>query len=117
MFWKRKTTKDASPIKELTPAQVQEALAQERIVLVDVREPNEHAAEQIKGSLLNALSRFDPSSLPTGDKQVVLYCRSGMRSAKALAQCRAAGLPVNAHMAGGIMAWKRAGLPTVPQQR
>ncbi len=117
MFWKRKITPDANPIQELTPAQVQDALARNEIVLVDVREPNEHAAEQIKGSLLNALSRFDPSALPTWDKQVVLYCRSGMRSTKALAQCRAAGVPVSAHMAGGIMAWKASGLPTVSQQR
>ena len=117
MFWKRKTTADANPIQELTPAQVQEGLAQNRMVLVDVREPNENVAEQIKGSVLNALSRFNPAALPVGDKQVVLYCRSGMRSGKALAQCRAAGVPVTAHMAGGIMAWKAAGLPTVSQQR
>ena len=116
MFWKRKTTADANPIQELTPSQVQEALRAQSIVLVDVREPAEHAAEQIEGSILNPLSRFDPTALPTGDKQVVLYCRSGMRSGKALAQCRAAGVPVNTHMAGGILAWKAARFPTVTQR-
>jgi rhodanese-related sulfurtransferase len=117
MFWKRKTTADTTPIQQLTPADVQEGLARQRVVLVDVREANEHAAEQIEGSVLNPLSRFDPAALPVGDKQVVLYCRSGMRSAKAAAQCRAAGLAVNAHLAGGIMAWKAAGLPIVSQHR
>ncbi len=116
MFWKRKPAAP-NPVQEMTPAQAQDALAQKQIVLVDVREPAEHAAEHIPGSLLQPLSRFDPSALPSGDKQIVLYCRSGMRSGKAVAQCLAAGVPVNTHLSGGIMAWKAARLPTTSGQR
>jgi rhodanese-related sulfurtransferase len=115
MFWKRKT--DGLSIQEVTPMQVQEALARDRIMLVDVREPLEHAAEQIQGSLLHPLSAFNPAALPAAGRQVVLYCRSGMRSGKALAACHAAKIPVNAHLAGGILAWKAAGLPTVTPNR
>ena len=111
MFWKRKT--GGISIQEMTPVQVQGALAQNRIVLVDVREKPEHAAEHIQGSLLHPLSAFNPAALPAGGKQVVLYCRSGMRSAKAVAACLAAGVPVDTHMTGGILAWKAARLPTI----
>ncbi len=55
-----------------------------------------------------------PALLPEGGKRpIVFQCGSGMRSGKAVAACQAAGLPHDAHMAGGIMAWKAAGLPTI----
>ncbi len=101
-------------LQNLTPAQIAEKLKSAEIVLIDVREPNEYAAERIHGALLFPLSTFDPRLLPDGGKRpVVFHCGSGMRSGKAAAACQAAGLPHNAHMAGGIMAWKAAGLPTI----
>ena len=99
----------AEPI-ELDPAEVSARMAQGKITLVDVREPNETAAERIPGALLMPLSRFDPAALPKGE--VVLTCLGGKRSALALARCREAGVPVNTHMRGGLTAWKAAGLPT-----
>jgi rhodanese-related sulfurtransferase len=95
---------------ELEPADVSAAMAEDRIVLVDVREPNETAAERIPGAVLMPLSKFDPAALPKGE--VVLTCLGGKRSALAVARCREAGVPVKTHMRGGLTAWKAAGLPT-----
>lgn len=98
----------------MSPDQIAEALARREIVLVDVREPMEFAAERIHGALLYPLSTFDAALLPKDAKQpIVLHCGSGKRSAAAFAACVQAGVPVRAHMRGGIGAWKAAGLPTV----
>jgi rhodanese-related sulfurtransferase len=96
------------------PRAVADALRAGTAVLVDVREPDEHAKERIAGARLLPLSRFDPSSLSsTAGQTIVIHCRSGRRSADAVARCgslQAAGIPV-VSLAGGIEAWKAAGLP------
>ena len=98
---------------ELEPAEVQARLARGEIVLVDVREDNEIAAERIAGALALPLSRFDPAALPQGDvSKIVLSCGGGKRSALAVAKAQAAGVKVSTHLRGGIAAWKAAGLPT-----
>lgn len=97
----------------MLPEQIAEALARREIVLVDVREPMEFAAERIHGALLYPLSTFGADLLPRDEKRpIVLHCGSGKRSATALDACAQAGVPVRAHMQGGIGAWKAAGLPT-----
>ncbi len=104
----------APKTKDLTPLQVQAALEAHEILLVDVREPAEFAAERIHGALNFPLSTFDPGALPeAGDRLMVLQCGSGKRSAMAIDQCRKAGHAIESHLAGGIMAWKAAGFPTV----
>ena len=104
----------ASSIHELTPAEVHDALHRREIVLVDVREPHECVAERILGALLFPTSTFDPTLLPTGgDRPVVLHCGTGKRSGMAVAKCIEAGVPVTAHMRGGLTAWKDAALPVV----
>lgn len=96
---------------DLSPDEVAALLAADRIVLVDVREENEYAAGHIAGACLKPLSCFDPAALPrAGTREIVFQCGSGMRSAKALAAARAAGVPVLGHMAGGLQAWRAAGL-------
>lgn len=101
-------------IPVMSPEQVAAALSRREIVLVDVREPMEFAAERIHGALLYPLSTFDAALLPKDDKQpIVLHCGSAKRSATAFAACLEAGVPVRAHMQGGINAWKAAGLPTI----
>jgi rhodanese-related sulfurtransferase len=95
---------------ELDAAEVSAGMARGDLILVDVREPNETAAEAIPGTVLMPLSRFDPAALPQGN--VVLTCLGGKRSAMALARCHAAGVPVTTHLRGGLAAWKAAGLPT-----
>jgi rhodanese-related sulfurtransferase len=101
------------PVHDLTVDEVAAGMAEGRIMLVDVREPNETDIERIPGSILLPLSSFDPAALPDpGRRQVVFSCRSGNRSVTASQAAQAAGLPYDAHLAGGIKAWKEAGLPT-----
>ena len=100
-------------LQELTPIEVHAALLRHEIVLIDVREPQEYTSERIHGALLYPLSTFDPAALPVGESTVVLHCGSGKRSAVAVARCMAAGVPVTAHMKGGILAWKHARFPTI----
>lgn len=84
-------------------------------VVVDVREPDEHAQERIAGCVLLPLSSFDPAELaPFKGKKIVVHCRGGKRSAEA---CRLAlsverGAPQVYSLAGGIEAWKACGLAT-----
>ncbi|MBA4789646.1 MAG: rhodanese-like domain-containing protein [Rhizobiales bacterium] len=100
-------------ITHLTPQDVQAGLEDGTILLVDVREPDEIAAERIPGAVAFALSTFDASLLPDpGEKQLVFSCRSGQRSQRAAAMAQAAGLDYAQHMQGGILGWKSAGFPT-----
>lgn len=99
---------------DLGPAEVLAMLERDEILLIDVREPAEFAAERIHGALNFPLSTFDARALPSGGRErVVMQCGSGKRSAIAVERCQAAGLEVDAHLAGGITAWVQAGLPTV----
>ncbi len=59
------------------------------------------------------MSQYDPSALPDpAGKQVVFACGSGKRSMTASLAAQEAGLPYDAHLEGGMIAWKAAGLPT-----
>ena len=83
------------------------------MLLVDVREPNETAVESYPEAVIVPLSCFDPAAIPDPQgKQVVFACRSGRRSITASVAAQDAGYPYSAHLAGGIIAWKAAGLPT-----
>jgi len=98
-------------VQNWTPQQTAEALDAGDIILVDVREAAEYHNERIPGALLLPLSTFDPAALPTGQgRKVVLHCAAGGRSARAVDACQAAGIDVDAHVAGGIGAWKEDGL-------
>jgi rhodanese-related sulfurtransferase len=100
-------------VHDLTVAEVHAGMADGTILLVDVREPNEIAAERIPGAVIVPLSTFDPAELPDPQgKRLVFSCRSGRRSVTASQAAQAAGLPHDSHMAGGILAWKAAGFDT-----
>lgn len=101
-------------VHDLTPQQVAEGLAQGRYLLVDVREPHEIADEAYPDAVALPLSRFDARQIPEPQgKQVVFVCRSGRRSVTASLAAQAAGLNYDSHLAGGILDWKAAGLPTI----
>ena len=103
--------------RDLQPLEVSDALASGRIVLVDVREPREFAAEHIDGAIPHPLSNFDAARLPdTRGRALVFQCGSGKRSALAVERCQQSGVGADAHLAGGIAAWKQAGLPTVGEK-
>ena len=89
-------------------------LASGDAALVDVREDYEHAEERIEGAALAPLSTFDAEVVRRAHpgKRVVFHCRSGKRSAQAAAQFRRPDEPAF-HLAGGIEAWKAAGMPVL----
>ena len=100
--------------REVTASELQALLAAGSVTLVDVREPNEFAAEHIAGAVNLPLSAFDPAALPAAaGKTVVLQCAGGKRSGMALDKCASAEAAVDTHLGGGLAAWKAAGLPTV----
>jgi rhodanese-related sulfurtransferase len=100
-------------VHDLTPEDVSKGIAEGRYFLVDVREPNEVAAEAYPSGVVVPLSTFDPQDIPDPQgKQVVFACRSGKRSVTASLAAQAAGLGHDKHLAGGMLAWKAAGLPT-----
>ena len=103
----------ADEVTNLTPDEVAAGLRAGRMLLVDVRELNETAVEAYPDAVIVPLSAFDPAAIPDPrGKQVVFACRSGRRSITASVAAQDAGYPYSAHMAGGIIAWKAAGLPT-----
>lgn len=103
----------ANEVTNLTPAEVAAGLEAGRILLVDVREYNETSVESYPEAVIVPLSAFDPNAIPDPQgKQVVFACRSGRRSVTASLAAQDQGFPYKAHLAGGIIAWKAAGLPT-----
>jgi molybdopterin/thiamine biosynthesis adenylyltransferase/rhodanese-related sulfurtransferase len=77
-------------------------------LLVDVREPNEFEIVSIDGAVLIPKGQFlDGSALEQlpNDKQIVLHCKVGGRSAEALAVVKGAGFSDAIHVGGGILAW------------
>jgi adenylyltransferase/sulfurtransferase len=76
--------------------------------LIDVREPNEYEIVSIPGAKLipkdQILSGQALSQLPQ-NKPIVLHCKSGARSAEALAAVQAAGFGDAVHVQGGVLAW------------
>jgi rhodanese-related sulfurtransferase len=105
---------DQNPnVRDLTPQEVARGLDEGRMVLVDVREPNETALERFPGAVLVPLSAFDPAEIPEPEgREVVFACRSGRRSVTASLAAQEQGFAYGSHLAGGILAWKAAGLPT-----
>jgi rhodanese-related sulfurtransferase len=100
-------------VRDLTPEEVARGMTEGRILLVDVREPNETAVERYPGAVDMPLSEFDPAGIPDPQgRQVVFACRSGKRSVTASLAAQDEGFAYDAHLAGGILAWKAAGLPT-----
>jgi molybdopterin/thiamine biosynthesis adenylyltransferase/rhodanese-related sulfurtransferase len=85
--------------------------------LIDVREPNEYEIVKIPGSTLipkdRILSGEALAELPQ-DKPLVLHCKSGQRSAEALAALHKAGFRDAVHVGGGVLAWAKQVDPTLP---
>src|SRR5580765_5730361 len=103
----------ADEVHNLTAEEVAQGLAKGHILLVDVRELNETSVESYPDAVIVPLSSFDPAQIPDpGGKRVVFACRSGRRSVTASLAAQDQGYPYDSHLAGGIIAWKAAGLPT-----
>ncbi|MBA3419166.1 MAG: ThiF family adenylyltransferase, partial [Geodermatophilaceae bacterium] len=86
-------------------------------LLVDVREPNEYEIIKIPGSVLipkDRILRGEALAELPHDKPIVLHCKSGARSAEALAAVKAAGFSDAVHVQGGVLAWQSQIDPALP---
>src|SRR3569833_741347 len=100
------------PVHDLTPEDVARGMTEGKVLLVDVRELNETAVERYPGAVVVPQSSFDPSQIPDPQGLLVVFaCLSGRRSVTASQAAQAFVLPYDSHLAGGILAWKAAGLP------
>jgi adenylyltransferase/sulfurtransferase len=85
--------------------------------LIDVREQNEYEIVNIPGAVLipkdRILSGEALSEIPQ-DRPVVLHCKSGVRSAEALAALHKAGFADAVHVGGGVLGWINQVDPSLP---
>lgn len=100
-------------LKTISPEDAARLLREEGAMLVDVREPDEHARAHIPGARNLPLSRLDAAELaPHEGRPVLFHCRSGTRTEGHAARLAAkAGACEAFVVVGGLDAWKRAGLP------
>ncbi len=109
---------EATKGSTITAAELKDLIdAEKPIDLIDVREPAEWEIVRIPGARLvpkDEILRGDAlASLPQ-DRQIVLYCKSGIRSAEALAAVKGAGFKDAVHVQGGVTAWVKQIDPSLP---
>lgn len=85
------------------------------VLLLDVRQPEEHAYCALPGSVLIPLGELHArtSEVVPGESLVVVYCHHGVRSMSGAAVLRAAGFPNVVSLAGGIDLWSLAVDPNI----
>jgi rhodanese-related sulfurtransferase len=93
-----------------------QGMTQQGALLLDVRQPEEFTAIHAPDAKLIPLGDL-PARLPEiaayKDKPIVVMCRSGRRSAKAVELLKEAGYSNVSNLAGGIQDWEKAGLEVV----
>jgi sulfur-carrier protein adenylyltransferase/sulfurtransferase len=115
-----------SRIEELDVAQARQEIDRGGAVLIDTREPHEWEEAHLEGATLvppATVSERIGDLVPDRSQRVLLYCRTGNRSARAADELQELGYENVANVAGGIVAWQELGLPVVvpegmtPEQR
>ncbi len=107
----------AEVVEEITPTELKRRLdAGEDIFLLDVREPVEWQICRLEGATLIPMNSV-PARMHELDsaKEMVVYCRSGKRSAQIVAFLKAAGFRKVKNLQGGILQWSDEVDPTVPK--
>ena len=112
-------------IEEIVPDQL---ATQDDGVLIDVREPAEYAQGHLPGAINlprgvlefqihahPAMACTTSEALAVADRELVLYCRTGGRSALAADSLQALGFTRVRSLAGGLTAWRNAGHPLTPE--
>jgi molybdopterin/thiamine biosynthesis adenylyltransferase/rhodanese-related sulfurtransferase len=111
-------THDADDVVEITPRDLAARLSRndDTFDLIDVREPGEWAIARIDGARLIPLAQI-PAALPSLDKtrEIVVMCRSGVRSADAARFMQRSGFTRVKNLAGGILRWSADVDPRVPR--
>ncbi|HVL34407.1 MAG TPA: rhodanese-like domain-containing protein [Burkholderiales bacterium] len=105
----------ASAGPSVSPHQATQLINREDALVVDVREPGEFGSGHILGAKNVPLARIDAGGAEIAAKRkqkpVIVYCDTGSRSGKAAAVLRAQGFAQVLNLAGGLAAWRQAGLP------
>jgi len=100
--------------RALPPAEAVRVMNQDGALVLDVREDNEFAGGRIGGARhipLTLLKQRMADIDRFKEAPVVVYCRSGSRSAMAASQLASAGFTNVTNLEGGLQAWQSAGLP------
>jgi len=109
---------EAASGSTITAAELKELLDSDKpVFLVDVREPAEFEIVSIPGATLipkDEILRGDALSALPQDKQIVMYCKTGVRSAETLAAVKRAGFSDAVHVQGGVSAWINQVDPSLP---
>jgi rhodanese-related sulfurtransferase len=101
-------------IENLSPQEVLRLQNEDRILLIDVREPHEFEERRIPGAALRPLSTLNVDDLPRDERRrLVFQCGSGKRSRAAAEIFARASTGQAAHLEGGICAWSEAGYATI----
>ncbi|WP_428248449.1 rhodanese-like domain-containing protein [Ferrovibrio sp.] len=99
-------------LQAISPDRLKTLMDAGQAVLIDIREPSEHAREHILGARLAPLSAFDRHDFDRDkDKVAVFHCKSGNRTAMNVTRLAAAGFREAYILQGGLDAWRKAGLP------
>ena len=100
-------------LQEVHPETLKEWLDREKAVLIDVREPSEYVREHIPGSRPVPLSTLHHADFTEHSGKIAVFqCRTGNRTGRAADQLLSTPFDLVYHLAGGIEAWKRFGMPT-----
>jgi sulfur-carrier protein adenylyltransferase/sulfurtransferase len=103
---------DRELLREIDLARAQELLnSEDKPVLVDIREPSEWESGWIAGGLRIPMSELSDQLEEHRDRMLVIYCAHGNRSLRVADALAEAGYADPVSLAGGIVAWERAGLP------
>ncbi len=105
-------------VPQIHPTQLKQMLdAGAPVVLLDVRQPEEHAFCALPGSVLIPLGELPSRAqeVEPGEALVVVYCHHGVRSLSGAMILQQFGVEDVASMAGGIDAWSRLVDPNVPR--
>lgn len=98
----------------IDPQSLKRRLDEGAVLLIDIREPDEHARESIPGAHLvplSTLDRYDFSKELASGKTIVFHCKGGNRTAMCAPYLIAKGCVGAYVLVGGIESWKCAGLP------
>jgi sulfur-carrier protein adenylyltransferase/sulfurtransferase len=108
---------DREVLREIDPARAKELLGQESApILVDIRERSEWETGWIEGALRIPMSELGDQLKEYRERSLVIYCAHGNRSLRVAEALTELGYGDAVSLAGGIVAWERAGLPIeVPQ--
>ena len=105
-------------MQEVTATELKQRMdSGEDVQLIDVRQPDEHEFARIKGAKLiplgDIVKRIDELD---ANREVILHCKAGGRSAKAIEMLQKAGFTAELkNLKGGITAWSNEVDPKIPK--